>query len=549
MNYEGLSVEKYPTFDLLFCFLGRNMKKVFLVICLCLLFTVGCDAEKDNGKKDKNQIIIALGSEPEEGFDPCLGWGRDGNPLIQSTLISFDSEMNIVNDLATGYTISDDSLTWTFTLREDAKFSNGEMVTAKDVAFTFETAKNSGSAVDLTVLKEVQVVDESTVCFVLEQPQITFLNVVSQTGIVPEAYYNDNYGREPIGSGPFTLLQWNLGEQVILGVNPYYYGIQPSFERVTILFTSDETAYGAAIRGDVDVAITNMNFAQNEIEGMELLSFDTIDNRGLTLPTIENSGEVNEFQYPIGNNVTSDVAIRKALSYGINREKLVIDCLNGFGTPAYSECDGMPWSSEEAYVEYNKQLAKEILEEAGWILEEDGFRYKGGIKAEFNLLYNASDTARQALSVGVAEQAKELGIHIMVEGTSWDEIEKQMNSSAVMMGFGSQNPIETYYLYHSSNKGNDFYNPEYYENEITDQYIEEALEKSEYSEFLESYKKVQWDGQTGVSAQGEIPFVWLINIDHLYYVDENLEMGDQKIHPHGHSWPILSNLNEWTWKE
>ncbi len=522
-----------------------------LLLAIFMSFTACSTEEKksDNQNKMKKNLVIALSNEPELGFDPCVGWGRDGNPLIQSTLLKIDTSMNIVNDLATGYTVSDDSLVWTFNIRDEVLFSSGEKLTAHDVAFTFETAKNSGSVVDLTMLKTIRVLNDTTIEFTLYRPQITFLTTIAQTGIVPAKYYSNDYAQRPIGSGPFTLLQWNRGEQVILGINEHYYGQKPRFERVTILFMSTETAYAASIRGDIDVALTNSNLAKNKIDGMSLIGFKTIDNRGITLPTVPQSLEKNSYGYSIGNNVTSDRAIRQALSYGIDRNALVQDCLNGFGRPAYSECDDMPWSSSDAYVDYNVELAKKILEDAGWFLDADGVRTKNGLQATFTILYNAADSIRQALSVAVAEQAMLLGINIEVEGTSWDEIEKRMHSNAVLMGFGSQNPMETYYLYHSSNKGKDFYNPEYYQNEQTDFYLETALSQTSYSDAYEYFKKVQWDGKQGVSTRGDIPFVWLVNVDHLYFICDNLDVGDQKIHPHGHDWPLLANLPDWVWKE
>ncbi len=523
------------------------MKKTFIFLISCLMFLSACSSSNPNTVD--NSLVIALSSEPEEGFDPCLGWGKDGNPLIQSTLLYLDNNMNFQNDLALDYELSADSLVWTFKLRDDVLFSDGEKLDAHDVVFTYTTAKNSASVVDLTVVESIVATDDFTVEFTLSNPQITFLNTVSQIGIVPEHLYDENYSQSPVGSGPFTLLQWNKGEQVIFGINKNYYGQKPSFDRVTVLFMSDETAYAGALAGDIDVAITNINYASNEIEGMNLLSFDTIDNRGITLPTIKNTGEVNSYGLPIGNDVTSDIAIRQALSYGIDRNSLVEDCLNGYGTAAFTECDGMPWSNENVSVAYDLDYANQLLESSGWILSEDGFRYKGDLKAEFTLLYNAEDMARQALTFAVSDSAKDLGINIIPHGTNWDEIEKRMHSDAVLMGFGSQNPMETYYLYHSSNKGVDFYNPEFYSNEITDSYLEEALSQTDYDDFLEVYKKVQWDGTTGVSSQGDVPFLWLVNLDHLYFVDENLDIKEQKIHPHGHSWPLLSNLNEWEWKD
>ncbi len=64
---------------------------------------------------------------------------------------------------------------------------------------------------------------------------------------------------------------------------------------------------------------------------------------------------------------------------------------------------------------------------------------------------------------------------------------------------------------------------------------------------FDSWKKVQWDGKTGVSTQGDCPWVWLVNVDHLYYVRDGLNIGKQKIHPHGHAWPLLQNLKDWKW--
>ncbi|MDY0248398.1 MAG: ABC transporter substrate-binding protein, partial [Methanosarcina mazei] len=81
--------------------------------------------------------------EPETGFDPLLGWGCghvNFEPLIQSTLFKTDDEGAIINDLATGYSASPDGKTWTVNVRDDVKFTDGEKLTAEDVAFTFNTA-------------------------------------------------------------------------------------------------------------------------------------------------------------------------------------------------------------------------------------------------------------------------------------------------------------------------------------------------------------------------------------------------------------------------
>ena len=100
------------------------------------------------------QIVLAIGGESEEGYDPTLGWGRYGASLFQSTLLKRDENLKIVNDLATDYTISEDGKTWTVTIREDAVFSDGKPLTAADVAYTFNKAAESGGLTDVTQLEK-----------------------------------------------------------------------------------------------------------------------------------------------------------------------------------------------------------------------------------------------------------------------------------------------------------------------------------------------------------------------------------------------------------
>ncbi len=537
----------------------RKRLTAVLIAIMVLSLLVGCSNQETNIKKDENNekeakkdsIVMAIGSEPDGGFDPVIGWGRYGSPLIQSTLVETNADMKIVGDLAKDYTVSEDGLTLTFNLRDDAYFTDGEQVTAEDVVFTYESAKTSNSIVDFTVLEKISAKDDFTVEMKLKNPESTFIYSIAKTGIVPEHAYSDTYGDNPIGSGPFKFVQWDKGQQVVLEANEDYYGTVPEMKQVTVLFMTEDAALVAAKAGQLDVAMTVPSLATGEIEGMSIYKAATIDNRGLTLPVVPAQGKKTEGGYPIGNNVTSDIAIRKALSYGIDREKLVDEVLNGYGTPAYTESDGMPWFNEESIVKYDVEKAKELLEEAGWVDQDnDGIREKGGQKAEFNLIYSSGDSVRQGLALAVAGQVKELGISIAVEGMGWDEIDRRMYQDAVLMGWGDQNPMETYLLYHSSNKGlPNYYNPENFDNSTVDKYLEEALKTSDQEKANELWKKVQWDGKTGTSILGDAPWVWLVNIDHLYYISEGLDVGEQKIHPHGHAWPFVANLRDWTWTE
>lgn len=95
----------------------------------------GSKAETSDSIRDS--VVIAIDSEPET-LDPTKGWGHGNSPIVQSTLVKYTADLTFENDLATGFELSPDGLTWTFTIRDDARFTDGERVTASDVAFTLK---------------------------------------------------------------------------------------------------------------------------------------------------------------------------------------------------------------------------------------------------------------------------------------------------------------------------------------------------------------------------------------------------------------------------
>ncbi|UOQ95637.1 ABC transporter substrate-binding protein [Halobacillus shinanisalinarum] len=505
------------------------------------------NAETEQDKKD--HLILAVGGEPEDGFDPTTGWGRYGSPLFQSTLLKRDKEFTIQNDLATGYDVSENRLVWTVKIRDDVSFSDGEPLTAEDIAFTFETAATSSSVIDLTNLEKVEMVDPYTVKFFLKQPQSTFVHSLVSTGIVPKHVYNENYNENPIGSGPYMLEQWDKGQQLIVKANPEYYGEEPYFKKLTFLFLSEDAAFAAANAGEVDIAAISPAFANQDVPGMDLKALDSVDNRGVMFPTVPEGGKTEQ-GLPIGNDVTADLAIRKAINIGIDRQSLVDGVLAGYGTPAYTENDGLPWWNPETVIEGgNLERAGKILKDAGWQKSEKGILKKNGLEATFKLLYPAGDQIRQSLSITLADMMEPLGIIIKAEGKSWNEIERMQHSTPVMMGFGNYNPIESFNLFSSSTQGEGWLNAGFYSNPTVDKYMEQALAASSEAEAIQYWQKAQWDGETGYSVKGDAAWAWLVNLKHLYLVKEGLDIGEQKVHPHGHGWPITDVITQWHWEK
>ncbi|MEG0439172.1 MAG: ABC transporter substrate-binding protein [Solibacillus sp.] len=528
----------------------KLLKKIAFITLIASLLLAGCSSSKDKSNKhnerNKDELVLAFDSEPETGFDPTTGWGRYGSPLFQSTLLKRDDKLNIVNDLATSYEVSEDGKVWTVKLREDVKFSDGEPLTASDVVFTFETATNNGSVVDLNGMEKVEAVDNYTVKFTLKKAQSTFVNSLAATGIVPKHAYGADYAEKPIGSGPFELVQWDKGQQLIVKANPEYYDKQPNFKKITLLFLNEDAAFAAAQAGTVDLAYIPAAFSNQKIPGMKLESVQTVDNRGIVFPFVKSGGATAD-GLPIGNDVTADPAIRHAINIGVDRQALVDGVLEGHGTPAYTSVDGLPWWNPDTIIkDADLEGAKTLLKEAGWKdTDGDGILNKGSLKAEFTLYYLANDAIRQSLAISVVDMMKPLGINIKLEGGSWDMIAKKMYSNPVLMGWGSHDPHEMYNIYSGESAGIGYYNTGFYENKTVDDYFTKALSATSEQDAIEFWKKAQWDGTTGLSAKGDAPWAWLVNIDHLYLVKDGLDIGDQRIHVHGHGWPATDNIVEW----
>ena len=374
---------------------------------------------------------------------------------------------------------------------------------------------------------------------------------VASIGIVPAHAYTDAYGRDPIGSGPYKLVEWRPQEQLVFTANEDYYGGAPAIKNVTVVFMSEDAALAAVQAGQVDVAYSTATLGKTEVKGYHVVSITSADNRGFTLPVLPNEGKTAENGAPIGNDVTCNPEIRQAIAYAIDRQQIADTVLNGFGRPAYSENDGMPWNNPEVVIETDVAYAKKLLADNGWTdTDGDGIAEKNGLKAEFTCVYPSGDSVRQAVAMAAAEQVKQIGIQIHVEGTSWDEIMKRMFSEAVMMGWGSAIPNETYYLYRSEGALlDDFYNPEGYMSAVTDGYLEAAMAARTPEEANAYWQKVQWDGTTGTSMQGVCPWVWVVNLDHVTYVRNGLSIGTQSIHGHGHGLPLIQNLQDWVWEE
>jgi len=502
---------------------------------------------------DPTHLTVAAHSnikEPEAGFSPLVGWGcghQNYNPLVQSCLFKTDKNGSIVPDLATDYSISSDGKTWTVNVRDDVKFSDNSTFDAEDVAFTFNTAKSTESELDLTNLANVTAVNKTTVKFDLVEPRSTFIYDLRYVGIVPsDSYDNTTYGENPIGTGPYVLDHWDKGQQAIFKVNDNYYNDKPYFTQITLLFPEESTWLELAKSGDVDVVPVATSALNQSVDGYQFVEKSAGRAQGVSLPYQNDTGEVFNGTYKIGNNVTADKAIREALNVGVNRQTMCDYIFSGHATPEYTSVDTRDYANPDGKVEDgNVEKAKQILAEGGWNdTDGDGIVEKDGVKASFELYYPPDYLDRQSLSTVFAEQAKEIGIEVKLVGADWDTIYNNMYCSAALMQQTSPDPYKSIYQQYHSKEADGFYmNPNLYNNTDSDKLMDDAMHSSDLNAANTLWSQSAFVNGGGWSPAGDAPFVWLVNYDYNYFIKNGIDIGQQ---PDGLGNDILINICDWT---
>ena len=541
-------------------------KKVVSILCLTtMLMTVftGCGADPGEETKQTDEVketkqthdgvrAYVGGTIFESSLDPIKGAMSYGYPFINEALLEVNPDSEYVGDLATDWKVSDDALTYTFNLKENVKFSDGSDFDAEDVVFTYKTVKENqanNENVDLTRLDKVTALDDHTVEFKLSEAYSPFLDTTAMLQIVPsDAYDSELFDTQPIGTGAYKVAQYDTNQQIILEANDQYYGDVPEIKKVTLVAMEQEAAFSAAKSGELDIVMVGSNYSKEKVDGMTATNFETMDVRNISLPVnptmTAKDSEGNEVV--VGNDVTSDKAVREALSIGINRQEIIDNAFNGVGKPAVNFTDNLVWASTETYKDGRVDEAIKLLEDAGWEdSDNDGIREKGDLKCTFDVYAPGGDQDRYNLAVALAENAKKLGIDIQVKTATWDEVATLQNTAGIVWGWGQYSPTVLYSLFKSDlflTGGYD--NVVGYKNDVVDQKIDEALSANNQEDAIAAWKEVQ------KIADADYPELYLVNIEHCFFINDNLDisMDTQIPHPHGHGSPIICNMKDWKYK-
>ncbi|MET8978196.1 ABC transporter substrate-binding protein [Streptomyces sp. NPDC004539] len=507
-----------------------------------LTAVAACSAPSESGAGEADSVVIGVPSEPDT-LSPLLGYGKDGNSKIFDGLLAHDAGLELKPALAKALPeISADGLTYTYTLRDGVKFSDGEQLTAADVVFTYETVldpkTNNASRSQLDAIKGVKA-DGDRVVFTLKYPYAPFpartvLPIVPEHAAGGQDPNTGSFNTNPVGTGPYVLTDWRKGEKLTFKANPDYWGGAPQVEKVTMAIVQDDDVRATRLRsGDLDGATLPPNLAAAFAKDGSRKRYDatTYDVRLVSLPT--------------GNPVTGDVAIRRALDLSVDREAIVAKVLDGAGRPAYGPLPtDDPWFTKGIEREQDLAEAGRVLDRAGWRAGDGGIRAKDGRRASFTLLYPVGDKVRQDHALAYASDAKKAGIEVKAQSATWEVIEPRIADDAVLAGFGSTGDPDfgLYTMLHSTLAGDGWNNMGRYTNPVVDQALDAGRRGQDQAARKASYDTVQ---RALVANPG---YTFLTHIDHVYVLADRWDGLTTQVEPHEHGFASGPWWNIETWR-
>ena len=325
-------------------------------------------------------LSLAAGSvtfgQPVEpaGLDPTVGAAVASGEVtwqnIFEGLVAVDRAGNIVPQLATDWTISDDGLTYTFNLRPEVSFHNGVAFDSSVAKFTIERiisdASTNGQKAYYTVIDSVDAPDSSTVVLHLSKPSSNLLYWLGfPTAVMVEPSSVETNKSAPVGTGPFKFDEWRKGDRVLMSAYEGYWGEKPELDAVTARFISDPQAQAAAIMShDIDVF--------GKFEAPELFANFKSDD------SLTTHVGVGEMEVIAGMNNArppfDDIRVRQALMMAVDRATLIQGVESGYGTPIGSHFSPASPYYVDLTDEYSMNLekAQQLLAEAGY---PDGFEF------------------------------------------------------------------------------------------------------------------------------------------------------------------------------
>lgn len=506
----------------------RRFRGVASLTLLVVFLVAACGGSKptapapETGDSGANQpklggtLRFAMTADPDV-LNPYFGRSAYGfyvtTPVFGSGLLQVNEQHQPVPWMAKAYNHSDDNLTWTFTLRDDIKFQDGQPLTADDVVFSYHIPMDKEYTgiykSDFDEVKEVSALDPRTVQIILKEPYAPLLLNTATRPILPKHAFpagisvkdmaTHPFSKKPIGAGPFKFVDWKTGQYVEMEANPDFFlakeGKGPFIQTVRIKIISEtQVAVAALEAGEIDL------YGNMEAQFVDRFKTDFKDRliaydwerRGFGFITLNNE------RFP-----TNIKAVRLALTMALNRDAIIKGPLDNKAVVPAGPIPPASWAYDRNVkgIGYDPAAARKLLDEAGIKLDAKGVRSADGKPLVLEYAATKGSPLIEAIALQAKKDWTDLGFQVTVNFVEFNTLlEKYLEPgdfNATFSGFNlSVDPDSFYNIYHSSQaKKNDQglvmgNNNARYINPASDKLLEEARHtfdtekrKQLYSEF------------------------------------------------------------------
>ena len=478
---------------------------------------------------------LVYGSGDYTRINPAMDEHGEINILIFNGLTAHDGDNQVVPGLAESWDFDEETCTYTFHLAENVKWHDGEPFTAEDVKFTIEAIMDpengSENAPNYEDVQEITVVDDHTVSFKLDAPNVAFLDYMTMA-VLPkhllegEDMQTSDFFRHPVGTGPYKLESWEEGQAITLVKNEDYFKGEPNIDTVVFKIVSDDNAKALQLKsGELDLALLTPKDAATFTEDEAYTCYDmkTSDYRGILFNFWNEYWQENRDLIP-------------AVCYAMDRESIINAVLLGQGMPAYGPLQRNIYNNEDVeHYDYDPEKAKAVLEEAGCEMGDDGYYYRNGEKVGFVISVGAGDQVRIDIAQIAAQQLQQIGMDVTVEIPAQVDWGGQM---AYLIGWGSPFDADDHtYKVFGTDKGANYSG---YSNELVDQYLTEARQSDDPEVRKEAYDKFQ------VELAKDPAFAFICYIDANYVANADIQGIDPDTIMGHHGVGIFWNVADWT---
>lgn len=425
--------------------------------------------------------------------------------LIFDGLISYDKNLSDFEPrLAESWTISDDGLKIEFKLRRDVRWTDGEPFTARDVEFGFRTIIDPDTltayAEDYRQVEQFEVLDPFTIRVTYAKPFAPALGSWASSLIVLPRHLlegkpiNDHareFGRNPIGLGPYRFERWEPQKEISLRSNHDYYRGRPYVERtLTRIIPDTQTQFLELKAGGLDeMGLTPLQFQRQT---------DTAYFKEKFAKYKYLTNSYSYLGYNLKRPLFQDVRVRRAVAHAIDKKEIVDAVLLGLGSPAATPYKpGTYWINDaiEGPV-FDPELSKKLLKEAGWIDSNgDGILDREGVEFEFEIITNKGNEQREKAATVIQRRLAEVGMKVSIKVVEWaafiNSFIDKKNFDAVILGWSLSPDPDQYDIWHSSKTRAKEFNFVSYASAEVDELLEQGRRTFDRVERKKHYDRIQ----------------------------------------------------------